>query len=114
MGFVDRFFNGAERVVEAMEEGWEKRGLAGVVGYGASAIGGEAFVQPLAAGMSLIGKGDAIDQKYQRMFDDTITDVARYDDDHAGALISLGCNSTSNTAKLLKASYDAAKGKDSE
>ena len=114
MDIVDRFFNGAERVAEAMGEGWEKRGLAGVVGYGASAIGGEAFVQPLAAGMSLIGKGDAIDRKYQRMFNDTITDVARYDDDHVGALFSLGCNSVCNTAKLLKGSYDAAKGKDIE
>ena len=101
MGLLDRIGNGIGRVCDAIDEGWEKRGLAGVVGYGASAMAGEAFVQPLAAGMSLIGKGDAIEQSYQGKFEETIAEVARHDNSHTKALFSFVGSGIDNTLGLL-------------
>ena len=110
MGLSDGFM----RIVNAMEEGLEKRGFAGMVGYGASAVGGEVVVQPISAVISSTcepGKAEAFDQKYQKMYDDTMKGVQAYDDNAVGALISLGCDAASNCAKLPKAAYDSVQGK---
>ena len=106
MDIVDRLLNGGGRILEAAKEGKTKRGFFGALGYGASAMAGEAFVQPLAAGMSLFGEGHAIDQRYQKQFKGTIAEVAKHDDSHADALLMLGVSSVCNTAELSVAAAD--------
>ena len=110
MGFLDRILNGVERVVDAMDEGLEKRGVAGMVGYGASAFGGEVVVQTMSTGVSLFckpGEGDAIDQKYEELYHQTKAKVGKYDGKPVKALASLGGNALGNTAKLSVAAAGA-------
>ena len=100
MGFLGRFVNGVERVVDAAEGGWKRDGFVRAVVYGAVAAGGEAVVQPISAGMSLFGKGDALDQKYQKMYDATTDEVRENGDDPVNAYLSLASGSVRNTMNL--------------
>ena len=111
MGFFDRIENGIDRVANAMEKGWERGGLVRMVVSGTVAAAGEAVVQPFSVGMSLIDKGDAFDQRYQKMYDATAAEVGANGGDSVGACLSLVCGAVGNTAKGIPAAYQVARGK---
>ena len=111
MGLFGRLQNGVVRVAEAVQVG-SKNGFAGAVVGGLSAAAGEAIVQPVSAGMSLIGKGDAADRHYQeKMFDPTARKVKAHEDDFIGAAGSLTVGMVSNVANGIPAAYHIARGK---
>ena len=111
MGFFDRIENGTGRVINAMEVG-SKHGLAGAVVGGLSAAAGEAIVQPVSAGLSLIGKGDAADKHYQKkMYDPTAKKVKAREGDFIGAATSLGAGMVSNVLHAPGAIVDTVTGK---
>lgn len=110
MGLLDRLGNGIVRVVDAIDEG-SKHGVAGMVMGGAAALTGEAFVQPITVGMSLIGKGDAADRYYQKnMYDATRNEVKSDKDDFIKASFSLVGGMACNVKNTPGAVWDVARG----
>ena len=112
MGFFDRIGNGMGRVNEAVRVGWE-HGPVGAVVCGAAALTGEAVMQPISTGLSLIGKGDAADRHYDReMFKPTKKEVEKAGSHTGTALLMLSGGVVSGLLHTPGAVVDVVHGRE--